>query len=93
MMQTQNQPANGRVAPVAVNLDQFPDGVRQAVFPGVMGLQFLLEHFISQQALPYLIQETIQAQSATIDMISGATFTSIAFQQSLQSALLQARAW
>jgi len=49
--------------------------------------------FISQQALPYLIQETIQAQSATIDMISGATFTSIAFQQSLQSALLQARAW
>ena len=49
--------------------------------------------FINQQALPYLIQETIQAQSSAIDMVSGATDTSIAFQQSLQSAILKAKAW
>ena len=32
--------------------------------------------FINQQALPILIQETIQAQSSAIDMVSGATDTS-----------------
>ena len=49
--------------------------------------------FINQQALPLLIQETTQAQSASIDLISGATDTSDAFQQSLQSALIKAKAW
>ncbi len=49
--------------------------------------------FINQQALPVLIQETIQAQSSNIDLVSGATDTSVAFQQSLQSAILQAKAW
>jgi uncharacterized protein with FMN-binding domain len=49
--------------------------------------------FINQQALPYLIQETMQAQSSAIDIVSGATDTSIAFQQSLQSAILKAKAW
>jgi uncharacterized protein with FMN-binding domain len=42
---------------------------------------------INQVALPYLMQETITAQSTTVDMISGATLTSEAFIQSLQSAL------
>lgn len=49
--------------------------------------------FINQQALPLLIQETIQAQSTNINMVSGATDTSNGFDQSLQSAILQARAW
>jgi len=49
--------------------------------------------FINRQALPILIQETIQAQSSSIDLVSGATDTSVAFQQSLQSAILQAKAW
>ena len=50
--------------------------------------------FINQQALPILIQETIQAQLAgTIDMVSGATDTSDGFEQSLQSAILKAKAW
>ena len=49
--------------------------------------------FINRQALPILIQETIQAQSSNIDLVSGATDTSVAFQQSLQSAILQAKAW
>jgi uncharacterized protein with FMN-binding domain len=49
--------------------------------------------FINQQALPVLIQETMRAQSASVDLVSGATDTSGAFAQSLQSALLKARAW
>jgi uncharacterized protein with FMN-binding domain len=42
---------------------------------------------INAQALPILIQETIQAQNAQIDMVSGATVTSDGYLQSLQSAL------
>jgi len=42
---------------------------------------------INASALPTLIQETISAQSAGIDMVSGATFTSTGYIQSLQSAL------
>jgi uncharacterized protein with FMN-binding domain len=49
--------------------------------------------FINQQALPLLIQETLQAQSTGIQMISGATYTSEGFQSSLQSAILTARVW
>jgi uncharacterized protein with FMN-binding domain len=48
--------------------------------------------FINQQALPILIQETIQKQSTGINMVSGATDTSEAFAQSLQSAILKAKA-
>jgi uncharacterized protein with FMN-binding domain len=49
--------------------------------------------FINQQALPYLIQETLAAQSTNINLVSGATDSSYAFQSSLQSAILQAKAW
>jgi uncharacterized protein with FMN-binding domain len=45
---------------------------------------------IANYALPVLIQETTQSQSAQIDMVSGATFTSEGYVQSLQSALDQA---
>ncbi len=46
---------------------------------------------INQQAMPYLQQETIQAQNPNnVQIISGATFTSQAFIQSLQAALSQA---
>jgi uncharacterized protein with FMN-binding domain len=45
---------------------------------------------INSYALPILTQETISAQSASIDMVSGATFTSNGYLQSLQSALDQA---
>ena len=46
---------------------------------------------INSQAMPYLKQEAIQAQSAQVDIVSGATDSSLAFRQSLQSALDQAR--
>lgn len=42
---------------------------------------------INAQALPILVQETMQAQSAHVDMVSGATYTSDGYLQSLQSAL------
>jgi uncharacterized protein with FMN-binding domain len=45
---------------------------------------------INADALPVLVQETISAQSANIDMVSGATVTSDGYVQSLQSALDQA---
>jgi uncharacterized protein with FMN-binding domain len=47
---------------------------------------------INSIALPYLINEAIQVQSANVDVISGATLTSEAFAQSLQVALGSARA-
>ncbi len=46
--------------------------------------------YVNGQAMPLLIQEAIQAQSAKVDGVSGATFTSQAFKQSLASALAQA---
>jgi len=47
---------------------------------------------INSQAMSYLIQEAIAAQNANVDVVSGATDTSMAFQQSLASALAQAKA-
>jgi uncharacterized protein with FMN-binding domain len=45
---------------------------------------------INADAVPQLVQETLQAQSAQIDMVSGATVTSDGYVTSLQSALDQA---
>jgi uncharacterized protein with FMN-binding domain len=47
---------------------------------------------INSYALPILVQSTLDAQSAKIDMVSGATVTSEGYLQSLQSAIDQARA-
>ncbi|MFJ2829972.1 FMN-binding protein [Streptomyces sp. NPDC087263] len=38
-------------------------------------------------AVPVLIQETLQAQSADIDTVSGATITSDGYKESLQAAI------
>jgi uncharacterized protein with FMN-binding domain len=42
---------------------------------------------INSYALPILVQETVDAQSSDIDMVSGATVTSEGYLESLQSAL------
>ena len=47
--------------------------------------------YINGQAMPYLTQEALQAQSARVDIISGATDTSLAFEQSLGDALAGAK--
>jgi len=46
---------------------------------------------IANYSLPQLISETLSAQSANIDMVSGATYTSEGYLQSLQSAIDQAK--
>lgn len=42
---------------------------------------------INSQAAPILLQETLSAQSAQVDSVSGASYTSQGYEQSLQSAL------
>jgi uncharacterized protein with FMN-binding domain len=44
---------------------------------------------IDQQSIPILEQQALQAQSARIQGVSGASYTSAGFEQSLQSALTQ----
>lgn len=47
---------------------------------------------ISDQVAPILREEALTAQSAQIDLLSGATYTSMAYAESLQSALDAAHA-
>lgn len=56
--------------------------------PGDLGHSAML----SRMSQPLLKQTTIDKQSANIDFVSGATYTSESYQQSLQSALDKARA-
>jgi uncharacterized protein with FMN-binding domain len=57
------------------------------VTPLQMPVAHQLSAEISQQAAPLLLQEVLQAQSAQIDIITGASYTSQSYAQSLQSAL------
>jgi uncharacterized protein with FMN-binding domain len=45
---------------------------------------------INSYAIPILKSEAIQIQNSSVDIVSGATETSLAFIQSLASALAQA---
>ena len=47
--------------------------------------------YINRTALPILKAEALRAQSANVNMVSGATDSSDAFAQSLQSAILKAK--
>jgi uncharacterized protein with FMN-binding domain len=74
-VQVQITVENGRITGVTV--PQYPDGNGR-------------DRQINDVALPELVQETLSAQSADIDMVSGATVTSDGYLESLQSALDQA---
>jgi len=64
---------------VGVNVPVYPNHTDRSVY-------------INQQALPVLIQETLQAKmNPNIQLVSGASDTSSAFVQSLQSAILLAQ--
>jgi len=76
-VQVQVQITDGAVSEVAVV--EYPDGDGKSVR-------------INAQALPTLRTEALTAQTADIDTVSGATYTSDAYRQSLQSAIDQARA-
>jgi uncharacterized protein with FMN-binding domain len=60
-------------------------GVTPVQLPTSRGRDIEIDNF----AVPRLIQETLQAQSARIDAVSGATFTSEGYAESLQSAIDQ----
>ena len=49
-----------------------------------------MDRQINARAIPVLVQETLDAQSADIDMVSGATVTSEGYLESLQAALDEA---
>ena len=76
IMQIQAIVQNGRLASIKVL--RYPSDRRTSVA-------------INRQALPMLRDEVISAQSAKVDIISGATLTSEAFIMSLRGALRQAR--
>lgn len=62
----------------AVGVPTYPDHTDRSVF-------------INSQALPILKSEALRAQSASVDLVSGATDSSEAFAESLQSAILKAK--
>jgi uncharacterized protein with FMN-binding domain len=45
---------------------------------------------INSESVPILVREVLAAQGVNIDVVSGATYTSDAFAQSLQAALAKA---
>jgi uncharacterized protein with FMN-binding domain len=71
-VQVQLAVASGKITDVSVV--QYPNGNGR-------------DQEINSQALPVLIKETVTAQSAQIDMVSGATVTSNGYLESLQSAI------
>ena len=61
-----------------VNIVQYPDSDDKSVR-------------INSDAIPTLIAETLSAQSAKVDTVSGATYTSTSYRQSVQAAVDQAQ--
>lgn len=75
-VQVQVSISNGKIT--TVNFLQYPNDRSTSVY-------------INSQAMPYLKQEAIAAQSSNVNIVSGATATSQAFITSLASALAQAK--
>ena len=87
----QGQEFDTRYGPVQVSVT-----VQGGRIADIQALQLPFDHprseAISQYVEPILRSEALQAQSAQIDLVSGATYTSDAYSRSLQSALDQAGA-
>lgn len=92
--------SSGRFTGPTVNAYYGYVKVQAVVDKGKLQNVVVLEHpndngtsrYINSVALPYLVKEAVQTQSANINLISGATFSSEAFVQSLSSALSKAGA-
>jgi uncharacterized protein with FMN-binding domain len=84
----------GPAIDVNYGLVQVQATVQNGKIAAVQFLQYPSDRRTSQQinafAMPNLQQEAIQAQSANVNIISGATLTSEGFAMSLQSALANA---
>ena len=76
-VQVQAQISDGTISDVAVIA--YPDGDGKS-------------SSINARALPELRSEVLTAQQANVDTVSGATYTSTAYQRSLQAAIDDARA-
>ena len=74
-VQVQITVSNGKIT--AVKALQYPNGDGRSAS-------------ISQQAIPFLVQQTLTAQSDQISGVGGASYTSYGFYISLQSALKKA---
>jgi uncharacterized protein with FMN-binding domain len=74
-VQVQITVSGGKIT--AVQALQFPNSARRSLS-------------ISQQAIPYLIQQTISTSSANVVGVSGASYTSDGWRRSLQSARTKA---
>lgn len=87
----QGQEFDTRYGPVQVSVT-----IQGGRIADIQALQLPFDHprseAISQYVEPILRSEALQAQSAQIDLVSGATYTSDAYSRSLQSALDQAGA-
>lgn len=78
-------PAPTRYGPVQVQLS-----LQQGKVVGVTLLKLptgAMDQFIAKRSIPTLIKETLAAQSAHIDIVTTATYTSNGYIKSLQSAL------
>jgi uncharacterized protein with FMN-binding domain len=84
--------AQTRWGPVQVQLTTDPSGTITSVEVVQYPSGNREDEQINSYALPRLVHATLDAQSADIDMVSGATVTSEGYLQSLQSALDQAKA-
>lgn len=86
---------NGSVADAYYGNVQVSVTIKAGGIVDVQFLQYPNTHStsvdINQQAMPYLKQEAIQAKSANVQIVSGATYTSQAFTESLSNALMQAK--
>ncbi|MDQ6850184.1 MAG: FMN-binding protein, partial [Actinomycetota bacterium] len=81
--------AQTRYGPVQVQItvqDEKVTNVSVVEYPNNNGR----DQEINSSALPILASETVKTQTAKIDMVSGATYTSQGYLTSLQSALDQA---
>ena len=83
--------AGTRYGPVQVQIT-VKDGKVVAADAIVYPTQDRRDQEINGYAIPQLDDETLQAQSAQIDTVSGATYTSEGYTRSLQSAIDQAHA-
>jgi uncharacterized protein with FMN-binding domain len=76
-VQVQITVSGGKIT--AVNLPSYPSNDNRSVA-------------INRNAIPTLVQSTLTAQSANVNSVSGATYTSGSYKISLQSALDKSRA-
>ncbi|MFB8776228.1 FMN-binding protein [Streptomyces broussonetiae] len=84
------EPGTEVVAGSTVNTEKGPVQV-EVTFDGdtISAVRMLQQpnHPQTTDAVPVLIEETLQAQSADVDTVSGATVTSDGYRESLQAAL------